>query len=133
MLEFAISREMSDNPWQLLPTSRVIRHFFAGPLRCRLIRVALYKWFYLFNFKAKEKLLTYEKLITEKALSKGMAWKLVTSGLEFVHLHAAYLRDGIKNVLSEKCNGTVRVTKCSKVIEKIVSWFDKNVSSSNEE
>lgn len=72
-------------------------------------------------------------LVDNAALSKTMAKKVASSGLNYAALKLAYSRneqDGIRQVLTEQCVGKPRVTKCSKIIQSICIHF-QNVMSEN--
>ena len=66
---------------------------------------------------------TLQPLVAAKAISMGMAEKAAPSGLSFTHLiFLAFQRGGreaLSNVLKEKFNAKVRVTRRKKVIMKI--------------
>ena len=70
---------------------------------------------------------TLQRLVAAKAISMGMAEKAAASGLSFTHLILlAFQRGGreaLSNVLKEKFNGKVRVTRRKKVIMKICDFF----------
>ena len=66
-------------------------------------------------------------------ISDGMIKKIAHAGLVYFDLDAAYQRggsDGLKQLLSEKQeNDKPRVTKISKIIDAIVTFFQKNKNS----
>lgn len=73
-----------------------------------------------------EALRTLQPLICLKKISKSMAEKVAASGLTLEHLQLAYSRgglDAISNVLIEKFDGRVRVTRNKRVIKSICSYF----------
>ena len=66
--------------------------------------------------------LTFAAFIAAKHISSDMARKCSISGLSLNHIRKAYERDGsdgVRAVLAEKANGKVRITKNSKVIDKL--------------
>ena len=70
---------------------------------------------------------TLQPLVAAKAISMGMAEKAAASGLSFTHLILlAFQRGGreaLSNVLKEKFNGKVHVTRRKKVIMKICDFL----------
>ena len=75
-----------------------------------------------------ENLPSLEKIISEKALSKGMAERTAKSGLNFRYLKLACNRkglDGIQELFAElDCNGQVRVTKNKKIVKKLFEFVN---------
>ena len=64
---------------------------------------------------------TFRAIATEKCMSYQMAKKCAGSGLLFMHLQLAFLRDGVHelyDVLCEEINNKPRVTKNKVVIAK---------------
>ena len=71
---------------------------------------------------------TLKPLEDSKAISKSMATKIARSGLNYEHLKVAFERngfDGLMGVLGEKVEGTVWVTKQSKIVQKIFDHFSQ--------
>ena len=70
--------------------------------------------------------MTLQPMISEKAISVGMASKAATSGLRLQHLKLAFQRDGadgLSHILREKFNGKPRVTKNRRIIAQICNYF----------
>lgn len=81
-----------------------------------------------FKTQAAKNVDTLQSLVDRKVLSKGMAEKVGSSGLQLCHLQLAFTRGGlhgIESLLSEKTNTKVRVTANKRVISSIASHFEK--------
>ena len=70
-----------------------------------------------------------DNMVKEKVISKQLASKIGNSGLHFNHLLLAVQRsgfDGLKSVLTEDIDGTVRVTRNTSVIKKLFHYLLKS-------
>ena len=100
------------------------------------------KWlhaYYKQQTDSRANLATFQELIREGSLSKGMASKMSKSGLTLRHLIAVFMRSdlgeeysNIRSLLSEKFNGRIRVTNKTPVIEKVHSWLRSNIKKNEE-
>ena len=82
---------------------------------------ALNEW----NEEKREKLKSYASAVSVSAISTYMAGKCAGTGLRLKHLVDVFRRSGIaglQKILSDKYNGVVRVTKDSKVIQKLCDY-----------
>ncbi len=74
-----------------------------------------------------DKLLSLEPLYMSGTLSKYMAEKMASSGIDYDLIEQAFIEErqrGIENLLSEdKENGKVAITKQSKVVESLAEYF----------
>ena len=86
-----------------------------------------YTKFYKYQSAGECLLSSYKALITEKILSHAMCKKAAYSGLSFSHLKLAYDRkghEGLIILLSEKCDGKVRVTNRRNIIKNLFRYFE---------
>ena len=80
-----------------------------------------------YHLEAEKRIGSLQVLVDGKTLSKTMAMKIAGSGLKFDHLKLAFQRggyDGIRSLLSEKVNGTFRVTNSVKVAKCLATFFE---------
>ena len=80
----------------------------------------------MFLAQKKQNLKTLQPLISSKAVSKGMAEKIASSGLRLSHIQLAFTRggaDGISKFLTEKFSGRARITTNKRILESISSFF----------
>ena len=82
--------------------------------------------------RLKERSSTLQPLVEGNIIKKTMARKIAASGLSFIHLQAVFARmtpdlDGLRNLLSEKCQGKVRVSRSAKIIESIAAYIESTL------
>ena len=72
---------------------------------------------------------TMQSLVDRKVISKQMATKIGSSGLQLSHLTLAFRHGGketLSQLLTEKVDGTPRVTTCKRVLSTLADHFDEN-------
>ena len=72
---------------------------------------------------------TMQSLVERKVVSRQMATKIGSSGLQLSHLTTAYSHGGretLCQLLTEKVDGTPRVTSCKRVLNALVQYCDEN-------
>ena len=82
--------------------------------------------YYEFLDKKRANLRSLQPAIQSKAISKGMAEKVASSGLTLAHLQLAFQRsgtDGLSNVLTERFHGKPRVTSNKRIVANICSFI----------
>ena len=68
---------------------------------------------------------TLQPIVQAKKLSTDMAWRAALSGLEFKHLKAAHMREGIRALFTEKNkDGKPRVTDLKRIIDSVNYYFN---------
>ena len=70
---------------------------------------------------------TFQPLVWDKVISKGISDKAAASGLTFHHLALAFQRSGVsglQNILKEKVDGKPRVTNFTRILSQIAEYFE---------
>ena len=79
-----------------------------------------------FQYKKQINSESFQVLLQNKVLSKGMIEKASGSGLKLEHFHIVFTRDGeigLRSLLSETFNGKVRVTRSVKIHSSLINYF----------
>ena len=71
-------------------------------------------------------------LVNNKVLSESMAKRVAGSGLNYSHLYTTYQRGGLDSLrqlfTEETSNGSVRVTKSSRIMNSVFEFFNSSVN-----
>ena len=95
--------------------------------------LASFKGYCKHQRESKQREHTFRPLVRSKALSDSMAERIAKSGLHLRHLQAVHQRaddplEGLRDLLSERFDGKIRVTNDRQVISKLNLWLENHSS-----